>query len=58
MRLDNVDNSKKLHDKSEVSKVEWKTYSEALACIRPYNLEKKRLLQDVYKCLTTYTLSV
>ena len=58
MRWDNVDNSKKVHDKSEVSKVEWKTYSEALACIRPYNLEKKRLLQHVYKCLTTYTLSV
>ena len=46
------------YDKTEVSKVEWKTYNEALECIRPYNLEKQRVLRDVYKCLTTYKLSL
>jgi 8-oxo-dGTP pyrophosphatase MutT (NUDIX family) len=39
-------------DKSEVSKMEWKTYEECLDSIRPYNLEKKRLLHNVYKCLS------
>jgi len=58
MRVNDVDSSNKIFDKSEVSKVEWKTYNEALACIRPYNLEKKRILQDVYKCLTTYSFSL
>lgn len=38
-------------DKSEVSKMEWKTYEECLESIRPYNLEKKRLLHNVNKCL-------
>jgi hypothetical protein len=35
-----------------VSKMEWKTYEECLNSIRPYNLEKKRLLHNVYKCLS------
>ena len=39
-------------DKSEVSKMEWKTYEECLDSMRPYNLEKKRLLKNVYKCLS------
>jgi hypothetical protein len=30
-----------LYDKSEVSKLEWKTYNECLECIRSYNLEKR-----------------
>ena len=38
-------------DKNEVSKMEWKSYQEGLSCMRPYNLEKKRLLENVYKCL-------
>jgi 8-oxo-dGTP pyrophosphatase MutT (NUDIX family) len=38
-------------DKSEVSKIEWKSYEECLACIRPYNLEKIRVIQDIYKTL-------
>ena len=29
---------------SEVSKMEWKTYDECIECIRPYNLEKLKLL--------------
>ena len=39
------------YDKNEVGKMEWKTYEECLECIRPYNLEKKRLLENVYKTL-------
>ena len=38
-------------DKSEVSKIEWKTYEECLASIRPYNLEKIRIIQDIHKSL-------
>lgn len=38
-------------DKSEVSKIEWKSYSECLASIRPYNLEKIRIIQDIHKTL-------
>ena len=40
-------------DNSEVSKMEWKTYDECLDCIRPYNLEKKRLIKNVFKCLSS-----
>jgi 8-oxo-dGTP pyrophosphatase MutT (NUDIX family) len=39
------------YDKSEVSKIEWKTYEECLSSIRPYNLEKKRVIMDIYQCL-------
>ena len=38
-------------DKSEVSKIEWKTYEECLSSIRPYNLEKIRIIQDIHQCL-------
>ena len=40
-----------MFDKSEVSKIEWKTYEECLASIRPYNLEKIRIIQHIHKCL-------
>ena len=58
MMLDADASMKSGHDRSEVSKVEWKTYSEAMDCIRPYNLEKKRVLHDVYTCLMRYKLSI
>jgi hypothetical protein len=38
-------------DKTEVSKIEWKTYKECLDCIRPYNLEKIALIKNIYNCL-------
>jgi 8-oxo-dGTP pyrophosphatase MutT (NUDIX family) len=41
---------------SEVSKLEWKTVEECLACIRPYNLEKKQLISNIYKILQEYRL--
>lgn len=44
------------YQKAEVSKIEWKTYSECLECIRPYNLEKKQLVERIYKIIKEYTL--
>lgn len=41
---------------TEVSKLEWKTFDEALAAIRPYNLEKKSVLERVNKMLDEYRL--
>ena len=43
--------------KSEVSKMEWKTFDECLECIRPYNLEKIRLISNINKCLTSCFIS-
>jgi 8-oxo-dGTP pyrophosphatase MutT (NUDIX family) len=42
--------------RSEVSKLEWKTIDECLECIRPYNLEKKRLITNINKVLQEYRL--
>ena len=39
------------YDKSEVSKIEWKTYEECMNIIRPYNLEKMKMMKDIYHCL-------
>jgi ADP-ribose pyrophosphatase YjhB (NUDIX family) len=39
------------YQKSEVSKMEWKTLDNCLKSIRPYNLEKKQVIQNVYNCL-------
>ena len=33
--------------KSEVSKMEWKTLDECLMCFRPYNLEKIRIIKNI-----------
>ena len=41
----------KQYDKTEVSKIEWKTYDECINCMRPYNLEKKTLIKNIYNCL-------
>ena len=42
---------KHLFQKSEVSAISWKPFQECLQCIRPYNLEKKKVLQNVHDCL-------
>jgi len=42
--------------KSEVSKLEWKMIDECLASIRPYNLEKKKIINNIYTLLQQYTL--
>jgi 8-oxo-dGTP pyrophosphatase MutT (NUDIX family) len=44
------------HGNEEVSQVEWKTYEDALKLIRPYNLEKIRILESVNQSLTKYKL--
>ena len=33
--------------KSEVSRISWKTIEESVAAIRPYNVEKKRLIKNI-----------
>ena len=42
--------------KSEVSKLEWKSYQDCISSIRPYNLEKKKILTNIYNLLQEYTL--
>ena len=42
--------------KSEVSKLEWKTYDDCMNSIRPYNLEKKKLITNINKVLQEYRL--
>jgi 8-oxo-dGTP pyrophosphatase MutT (NUDIX family) len=44
------------YDKLEVSKIEWKTYEEAIQCIRPYNLEKIRMLSNIHECFNNLKL--
>lgn len=39
------------YQKSEVSKLEWKTIEQCLECIRPYNLEKKQIINNINKIL-------
>jgi 8-oxo-dGTP pyrophosphatase MutT (NUDIX family) len=42
--------------RTEVSKIEWKTIDECLQCIRPYNLEKKQIIININKVLQEYRL--
>jgi ADP-ribose pyrophosphatase YjhB (NUDIX family) len=42
--------------KTEVSKLEWKTIDNCLECIRQYNLEKKELIKNINKVLTEYII--
>jgi 8-oxo-dGTP pyrophosphatase MutT (NUDIX family) len=44
------------YQKSEVSKVEWKTLEECLEAIRPYNLEKKKIIINVCNMLQEYRI--
>ena len=46
----------KTFQESEVSKIEWKSYSEAIKCIRKYNLEKINIIHQVNKILESYNL--
>ena len=41
---------------SEVSKLEWKTLEECLDSIRPYNIEKKKLITNINRVLQEYRL--
>ncbi len=44
------------YQKTEVSKLEWKTIDECLNSIRQYNLEKKNLIININKVLQEYRL--
>ena len=52
-----MDDSESLSNfqKTEVSKIEWKTYSECVNYIRPYNLEKVDLIERVNNILNSYS---
>jgi 8-oxo-dGTP pyrophosphatase MutT (NUDIX family) len=43
--------------KTEVSKMEWKTMQECLECMRPYNLEKKRIISNIDTLLREYVIA-
>jgi len=49
---DELDN----YQKTEVSKLDWKTLEECLESIRPYNLEKKQLIININRVLQEYRL--
>jgi len=42
--------------KTEVSSVQWKTFDQCMQAIRPYNLEKKKVLTNVDKCIRSLQL--
>ena len=52
---DNLDSLTKFQ-KTEVSKIEWKTFDECLVCMRTYNLEKKRVISNVDRALNEYII--
>jgi len=40
--------------KKEVSCMEWKTYAACIACIRPYNPEKRAVITNVHTALSRH----
>jgi 8-oxo-dGTP pyrophosphatase MutT (NUDIX family) len=54
--MENLNENKTSFQDTEVSKIEWKTYQQALDLIRPYNLEKKEVLTRVDTLLNNYKL--
>ena len=56
--LDNLRNSDTEFQKSEVSKVEWKPYSDVCKMIRPYNLEKIDVITRVNTILSNLRLYI
>ena len=45
-----------IYDNFEVSKIEWKNYNECVDCIRDYNLEKKRIIENIHHTLLEYSV--
>lgn len=43
---------------SEVSKIEWKSLDECLQCIRPYHVEKKKMIARIYHLLTFTSICI
>ena len=44
------------YQKTEVSKLEWKTIEECVSAIRPYNLEKIQMIQRINRALKEYRI--
>jgi len=44
------------YQRSEVSKMEWANLDKCMKMIRPYNLEKIRVITNVDKCLKKYRI--
>ena len=40
-------------EKTEVSKMEWKSYDQCIKSIRSYNKEKMRLIKNINECITS-----
>lgn len=53
---DNISNDLDKYQKTEVSKLDWKTLEECLESIRSYSLEKKQLIININKVLQEYRL--
>jgi len=53
---ENIQDNLNNYQQSEVSKIQWKTLDECLESIRPYNLEKKRLIININKVLQEYRI--
>jgi ADP-ribose pyrophosphatase YjhB (NUDIX family) len=51
-------NKMDLYERSEVSKMEWKTYTDCINAIRPYNLEKLKMLSNINSTLKTLHMFV
>jgi 8-oxo-dGTP pyrophosphatase MutT (NUDIX family) len=49
------DHDLSMYQRSEVSKLEWKTATQCIECIRPYSLEKIRIVENVSKMLEVYS---
>lgn len=54
--MDTTDEHLDNFQKTEVSKLEWKTIDKCLEAIRPYNLEKKQLIININKVIQEYRL--
>jgi 8-oxo-dGTP pyrophosphatase MutT (NUDIX family) len=54
--MNNTDDNLHNFQKTEVSKLEWKTIDECLESIRPYHLEKKQIITNINKVLQEYRL--
>jgi 8-oxo-dGTP pyrophosphatase MutT (NUDIX family) len=44
------------YETSEVSDIAWKTYDQCITSMRPYNLEKIKLISNIHACLLKYKL--
>ena len=54
VKNNNIDNNN--FQKSEVSKIKWCNYDELLKTIRPYSLEKIKIIKNVHETLNEYKL--